>query len=160
MRSSPRSSTAIVGLLAAGIAVPAIAQAASSGSAAAPPPSTCAVAAPSLGSIVFKATPEVIKQGTRPRVAYSITNTGTSCVGVSAAPYALQISGFAGWSNVPWNLGLQPQFVRLLQPGQTTRGVTAPLPANLSAGAYYRLVPRFTPDATPPAASAPITVAP
>ncbi|MDQ8044404.1 MAG: hypothetical protein AAGC46_08050 [Solirubrobacteraceae bacterium] len=153
MRLSLRTAPAILGLAAAAIGAPATA-----GAAVSPPITSCTVAPPTAGSIRFFATPTVVNQGTQRRLAYSIKNVGRGCVGVSAAPYALQISGFAGWSNVPWNLGILPQYVRVLQPGQSAVGVTAPLPATLNAGAYYRLVPRFTPDSAQPVTSVPLTV--
>lgn len=118
----------------------------------------CAPTAPEPGSVKFTASPTKVRQGTTPRLRYTITNVGKTCLGVSAAPYALRQSGFAGWSEVPWDKGIITQEIRTLRPGQTIRGTTAPLPSFLGSGGFYQLVPTFIPDAPEPVAAVPIDV--
>lgn len=121
-------------------------------------PPRCWTAAPQPGDVKFAASPTKVRQGTSPRLKFSITNVGKTCLGHSAAPYKLQQSGFAGWSDVKWDVGPITKELRTLRPGQSFTGITAPLPNWLGAGGFYRLVPTFLPDAPEPVAAAPIDV--
>ena len=147
--------TAAAGLPAAASAAPA---AAAPGPIFPPAPACQSVEAPAQGAVKFFISPAKVKQGTQPRLKYLIYNAGKTCLGVSAAPYGLQISGFAGWSNIPWDTGIIPQYIRYLAPGGVVTGTTAPLPPNLGAGGYYRVIPKFSPDAPQPVAGALLTI--
>lgn len=158
MRMSLRPAPAIAALACVALTLPAAASAAPSVSW--PPSRPCVTAAPVPGSVKFAISPSKVVQGTQPRLKFAIVNVGRTCLGHSAAPYALQQSGFAGWSDVPWDIGPITEEIRVLRPGQIFVGLTAPLPKTLSAGGFYRVVPRFIPDAKSPVAEAPLTVLP
>lgn len=162
MRLSKRPATSIAVLVTAAVALPATASAAPDVGVPTPifpPPGGCRIVAPPQpGAVKFTVSPGKVKEGTQPQLTYVISNAGKTCLGVSAAPYGLQISGFAGWSDIAWDVGILPQYIRYLQPGQSIKGRTAPLPADLGAGGFYRVIPKFTPDAKQPVTSAPLDV--
>lgn len=161
MSQRPAPSILLTALVAAGVALPGVAHAQSVGSPSPifPAPGSCSSAeAPAPESVAFAISPSKVKAGAQTRLKYVIVNVGKTCLGYTGAPYGLQISGFAGWSNIPWNTGFWPQYVRYIAPGQAISGTTAPLPKELGAGGYYRVIPKFTPDAVQPVAGALLTV--
>ncbi len=162
MRLSQRLAPSIALAAVALAGLPAVASAATDPAAPTPilpRPGACEVIAPPVqGAVKFAISPSKVKEGTQPRLRYLILNVGKTCLGYTGAPYGLQQSGFAGWSDIPWDTGIWPQYIRTIKPGGYVVGTTAPLPASLSAGGFYRVIPKFTPDAEQPVASALLTV--
>ncbi|MDO9352841.1 MAG: hypothetical protein Q7T55_04060 [Solirubrobacteraceae bacterium] len=158
MPLSTRSAIAITAVAAFGLPATAVAAPAAAQPSPAPPQPTCKFAPPEPGSVKFAVKPGKVREGTQPRLKYSITNVGATCLGVSAAPYGLQQSGFAGWSDLTWDVGPIPLYIRYLSPGQTITGTTAPLPSYLGAGGFYRVIPKFAPDSEDPVTSAPLDI--